>query len=222
MTIWTKWATRDRCRSNIPDGPNTTISGGPFPLLQSILSRFAQRHLTRALHTSAGQVAELLDQTARRCSSGESLPHAFAVALETSPLDAVFASASAAMRGGATIERALEQQSTVDADLALAVHALRLCAVHGGNVSESLDRAAATLRERDAIAQERVAQSAQARLSARVLTLLPIGFGGWTLLTTSSVQQFFLTPIGISCLSLGLLLNLTGWKLMSRVSRGSA
>ena len=221
MTIWIRSVTRDRCRSNLPDGPNRTSSGGPIRLLNSISARFARRHLARALHPSAGQVAELLDQTARRCSSGESLPNALATALETSPLEAVFASAIAAMRGGATVERALEQQSTIEADLALAVHVLRLCAIQGGNVSESLDRAAATLREREAIVQERVAQSAQARLSARVLTLLPIGFGGWTMLTTSSVQQFFLTPIGVTCLSLGLLLNLTGWKLMSRVSRGS-
>ncbi len=221
MTPWTRSATRDRFRSNLPDHPERTDSGGSFRLLHAIPRAIAQRHLNRALHASPGQVAELLDQTARRCSSGESLAHAFAKALETSPLDDAFASASAAMRSGATLERALEQQSTDDADLALGVHVLRLCAVQGGNVSESLDRAAATLREREAIVQERVAQSAQARLSARVLTLFPIGFGCWTLLTTSSVRTFVITPIGITCLSLGLLLNLVGWKLMSRVIGGS-
>ena len=87
-------------------------------------------------------------------------------------------------------------------------------------MSESLDRAAATLRDREAVGNERVAQSAQARLSARVLTILPIAFGGWTLLTTPTVQHFFLTPIGVACLLLGLGLNAGGWLLMRRVSRG--
>jgi tight adherence protein B len=101
------------------------------------------------------------------------------------------------------------------------MHAVRLCASQGGNISESLDRAATTLRERHAVAQERHAQSAQSRLSARILTVLPIGFGGWTALTTRSVQRFLLTPAGALCLMIGLALNVLGWSLMTRVVRGA-
>ena len=76
------------------------------------------------------------------------------------------------------------------------------------------------MRAREAVLAEQRAHSAQARLSARVLTMLPIGFGGWTVLTTPTVQHFFLTPVGLICLLLGLGLNAGGWLLMRRVSRG--
>jgi tight adherence protein B len=151
-----------------------------------------------------------------------SLGEAFIAALEGSALAEAFAHARAALLAGATIDSALDHVPVDQPDVALATHVLRLCATQGGPVSESVDRAAATLREREAVAQERVAQSAQARLSARVLTLLPIAFGGWTVLTTPTVRRFFLTPIGLICLLLGVGLNAGGWLLMRRLSRGVA
>lgn len=162
-------------------------------------------------------LAALLDDIARRCASGESLRNGFVNALSRSELQPSFAHATHALHGGATIAEALASQPAVPPDQALAVHVLRLCAAQGGNVSVSLDRAAATLRERDTLAHERIAQSAQARLSARVLTLLPVGFSVWTLATTPSVRHFVVTPPGLACVALGLALNLTGWRLMNRV-----
>ena len=60
----------------------------------------------------------------------------------------------------------------------LAFTVLRSCARFGGPAAAPLERAAATLRARDAVAAEQQAQSAQARLSARVLTLVPIALLG--------------------------------------------
>ena len=124
------------------------------------------------------------------------------------------------LQRGATFAEALQQQPVETPGVALVVHILTLCARLGGNVSEPLDRAAATLRERHAASQERIAQSAQARLSVRVLTLLPIGFASWTLLTSRDVQHFMLTPVGVICLSLGLALNGLGWRVMQRIVGG--
>jgi len=190
--------------------------------LHAIADSIARRRSARNSLPTPGAVAALLDQTARRCASGVSLGEAFAVAADGSAVRPSFADATEALAAGESVDRALERVPVDQPDVALAVHVLRLCASQGGAVSESLDRAAATLREREAVAGERVVQSAQARLSARVLTLLPIGFGGWTVLTTPTVQRFFLTPIGMACLVLGLSLNAGGWLLMRRVSRGQA
>ena len=190
--------------------------------LNALVAVIARRRAERRNRPSPGVVAALLDQTARHCASGVSLNEAFGTAVEGSSLSTVFADVTAAMMTGESIGTALERVRTDQPDVALATHVLRLCAAQGGAVSESLDRAATTLRERETVAQERIAQSAQARLSARVLTLLPIAFGGWTLLTTATVRHFFLTPIGMACLMVGLGLNAGGWLLMRRVSRGVA
>jgi Flp pilus assembly protein TadB len=193
-------------------------SPGPPPThLRRVLSRFATHHGRTPEQAGARMLAALLDDIARRCASGESLRNGFVAALARSELQPSFAHATQLLHGGATIAEALASQAAITADQALAVHVLRLCATQGGNVSVSLDRAAATLRERDALAQERIAQSAQARLSARVLTLLPVGFSVWTLATTPSVRHFVVTPPGLVCVTLGLVLNLTGWRLMNRI-----
>jgi tight adherence protein B len=188
------------------------------------LERFAaaigRRRRSRVDPANAAALAALLDQAARHCASGESLSNAFASAVDAGPLAATFERTLAAMRAGSTLSTALGAQPVRGPDVALVVHVLRLCALEGGNVSESLDRAAATLRERDAVAQERAAHSAQARLSARVLTVLPVAFAAWTLATTASVRRFYGTPVGLACLAAGLTLNVVGWRWMQRVSRG--
>jgi len=188
--------------------------------LRRLVAKVVPRRSERVGRVEPGAVATMLDQTARQCASGVSLGEAFTVAVNGSTLRYVFADATAALATGEAIDAALARIPLDQSDIALAAHVLRLCATQGGTVSESLDRAAATLRDREAVGNERVAQSAQARLSARVLTILPIAFGGWTLLTTPAVQHFFLTPIGLGCLLLGLGLNAGGWLLMRRVSRG--
>jgi len=188
--------------------------------LRAAVDAAASRLSKRRDRPDPGAIAAVLDQTARRCSSGMSLSEALVTAISGSALADIFDEAITAMSTGESIAAAMELVPVDQPDVALAVHVLRLCATQGGAVSESLDRAAATLREREAVAQERVAHSAQARLSARVLTVLPIAFGGWTVLTTPAVQHFFLTPIGVACLVLGLGLNAGGWLLMKQVSRG--
>ena len=167
------------------------------------------------------QLAVALDDLARRCASGESLAAAFLASPRVAELAPTFDPTVNALQRGATLAEALQQQPSGPASLALVVHVLHLCARLGGNVSESLDRAAATLRERDAAEQERIAQSAQSRLSARVLTLVPLGFAGFTLLTNAQGRAFMFTPFGMVCAGIGVLLNLTGARAMSRVIRGA-
>lgn len=192
----------------------------PIRTIDRILAVIERRRVVRSLRdVDASVVADLLDRTARHCASGVSLTESFSASVAASPLRRLFAPTSAALEAGETVERALDRQPAAHPHVVLAVHAVRLCARRGGNISESLDRAAATLRERSAASRERHAQSAQARLSARVLTVLPICFGGWTIATTRSVQQFVLTAPGLACIGIGLILNVAGWWSISRVIR---
>ena len=87
---------------------------------------------------------------------------------------------------------------------------LRSCAHFGGPAAAPLERAAATLRAREAVAAEQQAQSAQARLSARVLTLVPIALLVMLAATDHKVRSAITTPAGIAVVTLGALLNTAG------------
>jgi Flp pilus assembly protein TadB len=91
-----------------------------------------------------------------------------------------------------------------------------LCAIEGGAVGESLDRCASAMRERSAAVADRRVHAAQARLSAKVLTLVPLGFSAWTLTTDASVRRFATTLVGLCCIACGVALNYAGWQLMRR------
>ena len=86
----------------------------------------------------------------------------------------------------------------------------------------ALERAAATLRERTAIQYERRAQSAQARLSIKILTWLPVAFLGWQIITNPLARWFlFASPFGRALLVGGLGLNWYGRRWMNRVVLGA-
>lgn len=161
---------------------------------------------------------QFVDDIARRCSSGDSLSAAFTAAAKGHTCAHVFAPTVQSLTQGSTLSEALRHSPVVrHDDVLLTWHVLKLCALHGGVLNEPLDRAAATLRSRQAIVHERRAQSAQARLSAQVLTVAPIAFAAWTALTTPTVRDFFASPAGLICVSAGALMNALGWFWMNRI-----
>jgi Flp pilus assembly protein TadB len=103
------------------------------------------------------------------------------------------------------------------ADLALTVQALSATAHLGGPVAATLDEAAAVLRERAAARAERRAHGSQARLSARVLTIVPLVFAVWSAVASQRTRDIYLSSVaGGICASCGLALNLAGWQWMKR------
>ena len=106
----------------------------------------------------------------------------------------------------------------LEADDRLAMSALRVLLTDGGRVSAGLDRAADAIRGRHTIADQREAQAAQARMSARVLGALAPGFALWTVSTDSRVCSFLLGSIpGLVCVAVGLGLSATGYWWMRRI-----
>lgn len=104
--------------------------------------------------------------------------------------------------------------------LTLALSVLRACVMNGGPPAEPLDRAAATLRARAVAASERQTQSAQARLSAVVMTVLPIAMLALLLVTSTTTRQAVAAPVGLVALASGGCLNLIGWRWMRRIIEG--
>ena len=69
-------------------------------------------------------------------------------------------------------------------------------------------------------AAERRTQSAQARLSAVVMTVLPLAMLGLLLVTSSTTRQAATTPLGLLVIATGAVLNLAGWRWMRRIIVG--
>lgn len=104
--------------------------------------------------------------------------------------------------------------------LTLAISVMRACSINGGPPAEPLDRAAATLRARANAAAERRAQSAQARMSAVVMTVLPLAMLALLLTTSASSRHAAISPTGLIAIVSGGCLNVIGWRWMRGIIGG--
>ena len=106
-----------------------------------------------------------------------------------------------------------------DASIVRAV--LRLGDSTGGSMAPSLDRAAATIRERTALRGEIRALTSQSRASAMVIALSPVGFLALVAATDPKTSHvLFSTSVGRACLAAGLFLDGLGLFWMSRLTSG--
>jgi len=166
-------------------------------------------------------IADWCGRLAASCRAGTSLGGAIRACepprSSASPVEELVLS----LERGATLSDAIR---TTDApehlDLALTV--VRACADTGGPPAEPLDRAAAALRGRAAEAADLATHGAQARLSAVVMTVLPLAMLALLVLTSGAVRRSVVTPVGAACLLVGMTLNLLGWHWMRRVIDGAA
>jgi tight adherence protein B len=184
----------------------------------------------------ADDVAPTLDELARAVSSGATLsaaigalaadesvrPFARRLAIAHRQHELGVALADALDRPGPPHSRRRRARTAAAAadlpEVALGLAVIGVAARHGGRTAANLDRAAAAVRERRAVVGERRAQSAQARLSALVLSVLPLGFGAWSATTDPRILAFLLgTTLGWLCLGVGLALNAAGWWWMRRI-----
>jgi Flp pilus assembly protein TadB len=109
-----------------------------------------------------------------------------------------------------------------DPDLAIVLAVVTACLEHGGPAAEPLDRAAGVLRSRAAERAERRVQSAQARLSATVLTWLPIAVLGVMVVTSPAVRRVVVSPVGATVVTIGAIINVLGWWWMRRIVERAA
>lgn len=100
--------------------------------------------------------------------------------------------------------------------------ALGLGVEAGGEVARSVDRVAATLRERQELQSEVHALATQARASAGVLALAPVGFTALVATIEPATGRFLVTtPLGLVCLAAGLALEAAGMAWMARITRSA-
>jgi tight adherence protein B len=171
-------------------------------------------------------VAEWCDHIARSVRAGTSISQAVVRAgVEAPDGGAPFAPAVMALTRGRALPDALDEITGAGdpaSAVGLVVPVLGACAELGGPAAMPLERVAATLQARAAERAERRAHSAQAQLSARVLSTLPIGVLLLLAVAEPAVRSILVAPAGMVCLAVGGAFNVAGWWWMHRLIGGAA
>lgn len=169
------------------------VAGGPLPaVLLAVAAPLGTRVLV-ALRTGrrqaafADQLDDSLQLMASSLRAGHSLLRAVdSVAVEAAaPTSVEFARIVNETRVGRDLGEALDEVAArVDSDdFRWVAQAIAIHREVGGNLAEVLDVVGQTIRERNALRRQVKALSAEGKLSAIVLMLLPFGVGGFIGLT---------------------------------------
>lgn len=204
-----RWRPRTGRHIAVPVVPS---GGGVHPLSTRSVRRSERRP------PSAKAVAEWCDDLARQLRSGSTLRDAMTTTL---PNDPATRRATNELRRrldrGRSVVDACEPPSNAGAHLRLAIVVITASARLGGSPAPAIDRTAATLRQRAVDADERSVHAAQARLSAHVLTAVPLAMLLLLLVTDEKVRAATTSALGATCIGVGLSLNAIGSAWMRRI-----
>ena len=179
---------------------------------------------SRRSRLMAAAIPDALERVGAELRVGGTVPTALsALAREDGPLAADFARVETRVGLGASLPRALEawarERSVVGVEAAAG--ALALSATVGGRAAGALDGLASSLRDRLAVAAEVRALSAQARYSAWVIGVAPVGyFLATAAIDPRSLHALLGTDVGRVCALLGAALEVLGALWMRAILRG--
>ena len=213
-------------------GAVTAIAGGLLPALvvvgvitavPEVLARIARWRFDQRFEA---ELPPFLDEVARGMRAGLSPASAFLAAATIAAPTMRDASDSMVrrLRSGEDVERSCaawadERPSPGREMLATAV---AVGAAVGVVHPRTIDGVAATLRDRQAVAADLTTQALQARLSALVMTVAPIVFCAFLVLSDVRASHFLLrTPAGVACALIGLALDSIAALWMMRIVQGA-
>lgn len=151
---------------------------------------------TRRHQKMVRQLPAFLDTMVRLATIGNSLEAAFQSALLTTeePLRELLDRSNGLVQAGVDLEHALLQEArtfrVVELELIAAVIGVALR--FGGRADTVLDRMASFMRDREQAQNELIALSAETRMSAWILGLMPIGMGMFMIIFNSSMFSIML------------------------------
>lgn len=216
-------ALRRLTNAPMPPSPGAHYRGSAlWVLLRRLLSR---RETSGAADVpEALACADFLDVVERHVRLGRSLRAGILDAHASLPAGSLRESLEHTVlysRTGAPLEELLAHDRTPyeSQDIAFLLQSLVAAAAGGIGTAHALERASWVLRERHVVREERRVHAAQAVLSARVMSWMPIGFGVVMILTSPSVREVVLfSPLGLVCGAIGVALNLLGRRWMGRIT----
>ena len=171
-------------------------------------------HMYRRMRTSrrtskfADLLPDALQLVVSALRSGFSLAQAMdAVVREgPEPINTEFGRAMAETRLGGELEDALDRTAERNSsrDLSWLVMAIKIQREVGGNLSEVLETATDTMRERARMARHVRALSAEGRMSAYILTGMPVGVAAFLFVSNGEyLRPLYTTPLGLLMLGAG-------------------
>jgi tight adherence protein B len=168
------------------------------------------------------QLPDVLQLIAGSLQTGFSLPQALdaVVREDTQPTSAEFSRALAEARIGADLEDALDGVAArmASEDMRWTVMAIRIQRGVGGNLAEVLRNTVDTMRERAFLRRQVRALSAEGRLSAYILSVLPVAVGGWLLfMDPKYMRPLYTTTLGLLMLGVTAVLYTVGVLWMRKV-----
>jgi tight adherence protein B len=174
-------------------------------------------------HLIVRQLPLFLDGIVRLITLGNSVPAAFQAALQNTeaPLRECLDYVSRMLRTGVEIDRALSQVAVIYGvrELELVGAVLRLSVKYGGRADVMLDRMSSFMRDLEQAERELVAMSAETRLSSWVLAMLPIGIGGFLILSNPTYfASMWFDPTGRELVYLAFALQIVGAYLLYRLA----
>ena len=189
-------------------------------LVHAALARAGRPHRTRQLDAA---LPHALDAIARSLRSGASLRQSLeeTAGVTGGMLGDDLRVLTRELAVGLSVDDALVRwaERRPRPGVRLVAAALALGAETGGATARAVDGVASTLRMNLAIQGEVRALSAQARLSALVIVLAPIGFSLFAATADARTAAFlFRSPAGALCLAIGLGLDAAGWLWMRRLT----
>lgn len=197
------------------------LIAGSLPIVQPAPARrpWHVKRTRRRRHPVPIDMVQLVDQIAREVRSGVGVRSALSTVLHRHP--GALVDVRTALDQHLPIDQSLAACTASHDETALVIHALRRGASQPHVLADVLDRTAMLVRERRAWRAERRAHAAQARLSAQVLTFLPIGFAAWGALTSASIRNTYASSTAAQVVSaIGIGLNVVGWFWMRRIVIG--
>ncbi|MBR7975284.1 type II secretion system F family protein [Burkholderia vietnamiensis] len=170
------------------------------------------------------QIPSFLDGIVRLVTLGNSVPAAFQAALLTSeePLRGCLDHVSRMLRSGVEIDRAMLHVAKVyrTKEFELLGSVLRLSVKYGGRADVMLERMAVFMRDLEQAERELTAMSAETRLSAFVLMMLPVAIGSFVVMTNPRyLQGMWNDPGGRVLLTLAFVMQVVGSVWLYRMAR---
>ncbi|GGK39094.1 hypothetical protein GCM10010124_34880 [Pilimelia terevasa] len=166
---------------------------------------YLRTRANRRARAFADQLPEALQLVVGSLRSGFSLAQAIDSLVREAgePVAGELGRALAETRLGGDLEDALERVGTRNGsqDMAWLVMAIRIQREVGGNLSETLETAVETMRERGRLFRHVRALSAEGRLSAMVLLGMPVVLGAWMFFFRNEyVRPLYTTGLGAAML----------------------
>ncbi|WP_240793117.1 type II secretion system F family protein [Arthrobacter crystallopoietes] len=196
------------------------LAGPILALLVVLLAPFVAKLVLGMLASRRrGAFAEQLDDSLQLLASGLRAGHSLLRAIDAvsadspAPTSEEFTRVINETRLGRDVGESLDDtaQRMDSDDFRWVAQAIAIHREVGGNLAEVLDQVGHTIRERSQIRGQVKALSAEGRISALVLMVLPFGLGGFLLVASPGyMDKFTQSPLGFMLMGVAALLLITG------------